>query len=130
MMISREYLINWIDGHKSMFKGKVLDVGCGNFRYLEKYRDICTLLIADKCTTKKPDIVLDIEKELPIQYLYGFNLVLCNQVLEHTFNPVFAFNNIFNLIVKEGEIFYSQPLLCISVMVRETIIDILKVDLI
>ena len=110
MLNSRDYLIAWIDSHANLFKGKVIDAGCGGFRYLDKYKKQCALTIIDKTPSKKPDVILDIEKPLPNQFIHGFDLVLCNQVLEHTFNPVFAFNNIFNFVSKNGgTILFSVP---------------------
>jgi len=49
-------------------------------------------------------------KSLGGKYL-SYDLVLCNQVLEHVFNPIVAFDNLTKLVRPKGYLYISVPVL-------------------
>ena len=98
--------------------GKVLDVGCAYGFMLEKFPDSFdkfgvdvseyAIRVAKKRLPSIAFTVSNIEDELPFQE-ETFDIVICNDVLEHLENPAVALKNIKRVLKKGGILYINTP---------------------
>lgn len=111
--ISRKGLSDAIERHSKSLQGKLLDVGCGtkpykSFFHVEAY--IGLELESEKARSKSSaDIYYDGNK-FPFQS-ECFDSVLCNQVLEHVFNPTEFLAEVNRVLHKKGILLLTVPFL-------------------
>lgn len=109
--IARSCLWNAIESQSCLLQGKLLDVGCGMKPYRELFNvDSYTGLEYDNEAARNlgvADIFYD-GKKLP--FLNGeFDSILCNQVLEHVFNPDTFLSEIARVLKSEGTLLLTIP---------------------
>jgi 2-polyprenyl-3-methyl-5-hydroxy-6-metoxy-1,4-benzoquinol methylase len=98
--------------------GKVLDVGCAYGFMLERMPDSFekfgvdvseyAISIAKKRLPSAVFVISDAEKSLPFQE-ETFDVVICNDVLEHLENPAMALENIKKVLKKGGILYINTP---------------------
>jgi len=85
-------------------KGKLLDVGSGKSPYrpfFEKYVDKYITLDNHSFEEKKPDIVADVTKKIPLKS-NSMDSVICIQLLEHVTNPQKVIDEIYRVLKPNG----------------------------
>lgn len=103
---------------KDIKQGKVLDVGCAYGFMLQKFPgsfekfgvDISEHAIAE-AKKRLPDAILNVagaEDVLPFPE-YFFDIVICNDIIEHLENPRTALENIKNVLKKDGVLYLNTP---------------------
>lgn len=109
--LARAGLVKAIRTHAPMLSGKLLDVGCGTKPYQRYFSvDQYTGLDIDSATTREracADLLYDGGK-FPVES-QRFNSVLCNQVLEHVFNPDEFLQEIHRVLADEGRLLLTVP---------------------
>ncbi len=107
-------LLECIQYFSYLFKGKLLDLGCGNKPYSVIYNDICSS--STSCDVpfslhKKAEVdVLCFAEDIDQHFSCGsFDTVLCTEVLEHTVNDRKAISNIYNVLKENGTLIISVP---------------------
>jgi SAM-dependent methyltransferase len=109
--IVKEVLLKY---YKKREKLKILDVGCGNKPYkriIENYCQVEEYIGIDYYNAKYADIELDLNKEkIPFPDDY-FDLILCTDVLEHLYNPIFVINEMRRVVKNNGFLIISTPFL-------------------
>lgn len=96
---------------------KVLDIGGAQLpiKGRTKSWDVKEYKIADLETphanSPKPDYIFDLneEDELPPDGIYNYDLIFCLEVFDYVWNPVQAFDNIYDLLAANGRAFVSFP---------------------
>lgn len=109
---ARKGLFNAITSLLPKLNGKVLDVGCGNKPYQTYCKNITKYIGLELDTennraNKKADYYYD-----GINFPFDdkqFDSVLCNQVLEHVFNPNKFLSEINRILKADGKIVLSVP---------------------
>lgn len=109
--LARSGLVKAIKIHAPMLSGALLDVGCGTKPY-QRYFSVSnyTGLDIDSETTRAracADILYDGGK-FPIE-AQRFDSVICNQVLEHVFNPDDFLQEINRVMKDEGKLLLTVP---------------------
>ena len=119
MSKSREQLVQYLSEIDITDK-VVLDAGCGdrskwarNFTKGEP-KVYFTLDIYKKFN---PDIVADLNKELPWQHIvadsprYGFDIIFCIETLEHLWNPIQAIKDMYTMLsnASNSVAYFSTP---------------------
>jgi SAM-dependent methyltransferase len=97
--------------HASMLSGKLLDIGCGskpykNLFYVNQYLG----LDIDSKNTRNlgfADYFYD-GKTFPVES-ESFDSALCNQVLEHVFNPNAFLSEIHRVLKRDGKLLLTVP---------------------
>ncbi|HXF44427.1 MAG TPA: class I SAM-dependent methyltransferase [Candidatus Paceibacterota bacterium] len=103
---------------KDIKQGKVLDVGCAYGFMLQKFPsslekfgvDISEHAIAE-AKKRLPDATLKVagaEDVLPFPENF-FDIVICNDVIEHLENPRVALENILKVLKKDGILYLNTP---------------------
>jgi 2-polyprenyl-3-methyl-5-hydroxy-6-metoxy-1,4-benzoquinol methylase len=89
-------------------KGKILDLGCGDWMFCKYLLQGENYTRADFYRTNTVDIVTDIMdmKEISDQ---SYDVIICTDVLEHIVNPFRAMKEIGRIIKKEGLLFLTTP---------------------
>lgn len=85
-------------------KGKLLDVGAGKAPYkpfFEKYVDKYITLDSHSFEGKKPDIIADATKKIPLK-ANSIDSVICIQLLEHVQNPQRVVDEIYRVLKPNG----------------------------
>lgn len=107
-------LLESINHFKSLFKGKLLDLGCGNKPYSDIYNEICESSVG--C-----DVPFSLHREVKVEVLCfaedidkhfepdSFDTVLCTEVLEHTANDRAVISNINKILKLNGNLIISAP---------------------
>lgn len=109
MSKSREQLNKWLK-EINIEGEKVLDVGVQ-----DKPTNRLTTGIPGEYKTLdvdpkwNPDIVLDLNEELPFFPIPHFTIIFCIEVLEHCWNPMKAIENMSRMCAPGGKIFISTP---------------------
>lgn len=111
----RNSLNDWL-GQLEVRANRVLDIGGSQepVKGRTKSWNVSEYLIADlpepHKDSPKPDIEMDLNKEYhPEAFDYQFDLIFCLEVFDYVFNPMAAFNNIFNLLENNGTAWVSLP---------------------
>lgn len=107
-------LLECIQHYKHLFKGRLLDLGCGNKPYSLIYNEICDYSVG--C-----DVPFSLHKDSKVEVLClaedidrhfdkkSFDCILFTEVLEHTVDDRTVMKNI-NLLLKEnGNLIISAP---------------------
>ncbi len=101
-------IMNFLIDNRHLIKGKILDLGSGDWmfcKYLLAGEDYTR---ADFYRTATVDIIIDIMDMKKI----GSNIydtIICTDVLEHVANPFKAINEIGRIIKKGGLLFLTTP---------------------
>jgi SAM-dependent methyltransferase len=94
--------------------GQVLDVGGGNIRssYFKFFKSDTSLNIVslDLSSDRKPDIIADVEKPLPLEN-NQFDHVLCFNLLEHLRQPQVLLSESYRILKPEGSLLGYVPFL-------------------
>lgn len=108
---ARKNLYANIASISSYLTGKILDVGCGTkpYRHLFRYKRYDGLEIDTPKTRKMgyADFFYD-----GIHFPFGdqsYNAIICNQVLEHVFNPDLFLQEINRVLKKDGSLLLTVP---------------------
>lgn len=107
-------LLESIEHFKNLFKGKLLDLGCGNKPYSDLYNEICDSSVGCDVPFSlhrnvKVEVLCfaeDIDKHFEGEY---FDSVLCTEVLEHTVNDRAVVFNINKVLKLYGNLIISVP---------------------
>lgn len=107
-------LLECVQHYKNLFKGNLLDLGCGNKPYSWIYKEVCDYSVG--C-----DVPFSLHKNAEVEVLClaedidrhfdknSFDCILCTEVLEHTVNDRKVIENV-NLLLKEnGYLVISAP---------------------
>ncbi|MEO8665593.1 MAG: class I SAM-dependent methyltransferase [Ignavibacteria bacterium] len=107
-------LLECIQHFKSLFKGKLLDLGCGNKPYSVIYNEVCESCVG--CDVpfsihKDADVdVLCMAEDIDKHFATGsFDCVLCTEVLEHTSDDRKVIENINKILKDNGTLIISAP---------------------
>jgi SAM-dependent methyltransferase len=110
--IARKALFNSVRALAPSLKGKLLDVGCGS----KPYRNLFTV---DEYIGMEIESTQYKETKTDIDVFYDgntfpfpdstFDSILCNQVLEHVFNPEHFLNEIQRVLKPGGQILLTVP---------------------
>lgn len=97
---------------KKYFKGKLLDLGCGNVPYHNWYKDcveedICMDWADSLHKNEYLDVIHDISKDFPFENNY-FDTILSSAVLEHIYNPRHMFKECSRILKKNGFLIISS----------------------
>jgi SAM-dependent methyltransferase len=98
--------------------GKILDVGCAYGFMLERVQDSFdkfgvdvsdyAITIAKKRLPNVKFAIANVEEGLPFQE-ETFDIIMCNDVLEHLENPRIALGNIKKVLKKDGILYINTP---------------------
>ncbi|HMS64860.1 MAG TPA: methyltransferase domain-containing protein [Ignavibacteria bacterium] len=107
-------LLECIEHFKYLFKGKLLDLGCGNKPYSDIYNEICESSVGcdvpfslhRKANVEVLCYAEDTDKHFDSEY---FDTVLCTEVLEHTVNDRAVILNINKILKHNGNLIISAP---------------------
>lgn len=107
-------LLECIQHYKSLFKGKLLDLGCGNKPYAAIYNEICDYSVGCDVPhslhkNAEVDVLCyaeDIDRHFEKNY---FDCVLCTEVIEHTLNDRKVIENIRQVLKENGYLIISAP---------------------
>jgi SAM-dependent methyltransferase len=108
---ARRNLASAISEYSSTIRGNLLDVGCGTKPYrslfkVESYRG----LDIDSPNTRKRGVADDLYDGTQFPYQSdSFDAVLCNQVLEHVFNPDEFLSEINRVLKPGGKLLLTVP---------------------
>lgn len=92
---------------------RVIDVGGSQLPVKNRVNswDVQEYVIADledpHVGSPKPDIIMDLNYEIERQHV--FDVVFCLEVFDYIFNPVQAFDSLFNLCARDGLIYATFP---------------------
>lgn len=97
---------------KKYFKGKLLDLGCGNVPCHNWYKDsieedICMDWADSLHKNEFLDVVHDISKDFPFEN-ESFDSILSSAVLEHIFDPIHMFKECYRILKKDGYLIVSS----------------------
>jgi SAM-dependent methyltransferase len=104
----RMSIMNFLIDNRHLMKGKILDLGCGDWmfgKYLLAGEDYKR---ADFYRTETVDIVTDIMDMKEINS-NTYDTIICTDVLEHIPNPFKATEEIGRIIKKGGLLFLTTP---------------------
>lgn len=108
---ARVGLVKAIDRHASTLSGKLLDIGCGSKPYQSLFHveEYLGLDIESENSRKRgiADYFYD-GNTFPVES-ESFNSALCNQVLEHVFNPDAFLSEIHRILKPEGKLLLTVP---------------------
>jgi SAM-dependent methyltransferase len=118
LYFQRRSILQAIKDNLPLFKGKLLDAGCGKMPYrdfilsnskVEEYvgLDIVTALTYDDQV--KPDVTWD-GKKMPFQD-GSFDCIIATEVLEHVPNLESYLNEVFRVLRPKGVFFFTTPFL-------------------
>ncbi len=107
-------LLECIQHFKNLFKGSLLDLGCGNKPYSVVYNEICSDSVGCDVPFSlhgKADVEVLCYAEDIDQHFKNetFDAVLCTEVLEHTVDDRKVINNIYNVLKSKGALIISVP---------------------
>lgn len=86
---------------------RILDVGCGLSKYKRKYGDVVIGL--DLFNLRHADVIHDLNV-FPYPFKDNeFDIIWCNQVLEHLNNPVKVIEEFWRITKPEGKVFINVP---------------------
>lgn len=109
--LARSGLVKAIKTHAPLLSGSLLDVGCGTKPYQRYFLvDKYTGLDIDSATTREracADVLYD-GGNFPLE-AQQFDSVLCNQVLEHVFNPDDFLQEINRVLKDDGRLLLTVP---------------------
>lgn len=97
-------LAECIKKYAKFTKGKLLDVGAGKAPYkkfFEKYVDEYITLDSHSFEGKKPGIIADATKKIPLKS-NSIDSIICIQVLEHVKNPQKVVDEIYRVLKPKG----------------------------
>lgn len=111
--VDRKDMISFLPGYYS----KVLEIGCANGEFVKYLRNDCevwgcemNLAAAEIASTKLFKIIVgkysEIVNEIPDNY---FDLIICNDVIEHMDDHDWFLNSIYKKVVKGGFLIGSVP---------------------
>jgi SAM-dependent methyltransferase len=114
----RTSILNTIKENSYLFKGKLLDLGCGQMPYKELIKSECEIteylgididnaLIYDE--NLKPDYIWDGE-QLPFSKNV-FDTIIMTEVLEHVPCSICTLKEAYRVLNKEGILFFTVPFL-------------------
>lgn len=113
-IITNQLLADYIKDVSIYFKGKLLDLGCGEKPYKIIYDKLCENSIGvdvETCKHDQKDVdVFASADDLPFENA-SFDTVLCTNVLEHVANAGKAFSEIGRVIKKDGYLILAIPFL-------------------
>ena len=97
---------------KKYFKGKLLDLGCGNVPYYAWYRDsvednVCIDWADTFHKNEYLDVVHDISQDFPFQD-EEFDSILSSAVLEHIYDPQHMMKECYRVLKKDGFLMVSS----------------------
>lgn len=97
---------------KKYFKGKLLDLGCGNVPYHAWYKDcvkedICMDWENSLHKNEYLDVIHDISKDFPFE-AESFDSILSSSVLEHIYDPGHMFKECSRILKKDGYLMISS----------------------
>ncbi|MDQ3193590.1 MAG: class I SAM-dependent methyltransferase [Bacteroidota bacterium] len=107
-------LLECIQHFKSLFKGRLLDLGCGNKPYADIYNEVCESSVG--C-----DVPFSIHQNSHVEILCSaedidkyfepasFDCILCTEVLEHTSDDSKVMENVNMLLKNNGTLILSAP---------------------
>jgi SAM-dependent methyltransferase len=101
-------IMDFIIENRHMMKGKILDLGSGDWLFCKYLLDGEDYTRADFYRTETVDIVTNIMdmKEIENQ---TYDTIICTDVLEHICNPFKAFDELSRIIKKNGMLFLTTP---------------------
>lgn len=108
---ARKGLCNAVKNYSSSLHGSLLDVGCGKKPYerlfnVDSYRG----LDVDSAATRENDIADDLYDGNKFPYKNEvFDSLLCNQVLEHVFEPDLFLMEMFRVLKPNGRLLLTVP---------------------
>jgi SAM-dependent methyltransferase len=109
--LARSALYRVINDFAKCLEGRLLDVGCGSkpYRSLFNVSEYIGLDIDSPITRRLAvaDVLYDGQK-FPFDD-NDFDVILCNQVLEHVFNPADFLNEIYRVLKPGGKLLLSVP---------------------
>lgn len=116
--IIRSAIFRSINNNLKLFKGDLLDIGCGKMPYkkhilenseVKKYvgLDIEEALIYDRIL--KPDVIWD-GQSMPFDENV-FDCAFGTEVLEHCPNPEIILNEVYRVLKRDGVLFFTVPFL-------------------
>lgn len=123
---SKNIFIRWIEGIRvnriiqsvSAYKGKkVLEVGCGAGNILERipFDKVYGIDISDSLLKRaktrldgKAYLTLGNGEKMPFRER-GFDMVICTEVIEHTYSPQALLENIYRVLNSKGKLIISIP---------------------
>ena len=103
---------------RTIKKGKILDIGCAYGFMLQRFPDSFEKFGMDvsnhairEASKRLPHAILKVgeaEREFPFQKDF-FDVVICNDVLEHLEDPVKALEHIYKVLKKGGILYINTP---------------------
>jgi SAM-dependent methyltransferase len=110
---ARRGLADAIEKHAHFANGRLLDVGCGTKPYEKKFLYYVTEYIGldvDSALSRQRNIAEHLYdgKKFPFKN-NSFETILCNQVLEHIFNPDEFLSEIHRVLTENGKLLLTVP---------------------
>ena len=99
-------IIDFIDKHSNICRGKLVDIGCGSKPYIKYFRYINDYIGVD-INKGEADIVANAES-LPIKS-NSIDIVLCNQLIEHVPEPDKIIGEIHRILKEGGILILTAP---------------------
>ena len=91
--------------------GEVIDLGGSRkSAYIKMFKGDFNLTVADMVTDSPEDIVVDLERPLPIESS-TYDHVLCINLLEHIYNYQAVVNESYRILKADGQILLAVPFL-------------------
>ena len=112
--LARSAIRSQIASFALSLKGDMLDVGCGTMPYRVLFRDVSTYrgLEIDQARNLSNPLVTDFYDGSIFPYANSsFDVVLCSQVLEHSFSPDQLLNEVFRVLRPGGVLLLTIPFL-------------------
>ena len=101
-------ILDLIKKYRQKKDGKIIDVGAGNKPFLKVLPKDMEYLSIDIDPKRKPTILCDIEKKLPLKDK-EYDFVICSEVLEHTLYPKEVVKELKRIVKDNGFIIISMP---------------------
>lgn len=104
------YLMPCIDEAGRKARGRLLDIGCGNKPYREKFAGVSEFLGCDVVQSSLNRVdVLCLADAIPLPD-QSFDVILCTQTIEHVANFQGLLDEAFRLLKPGGTLFISGPM--------------------